>query len=155
MTDNLELFSDFLKPIKKRVIKVEKKRLYSNKSDLTRVQNRKEKIRLITTLYVSGLEVNLLLVKRLCEMKLEGSFDENNLYMRDKKERLMLKVFAFSGVYIVDKITKKLNEIAFIAIMIDDVIDAFIALPFTEIESKAELTDSNDVTSSELEASDF
>ncbi|CAF9925945.1 MAG: hypothetical protein HETSPECPRED_006212 [Heterodermia speciosa] len=88
-------------------------------------------------------------------MKLEESFDENGLYMRDKKERLVLRVLVFSGVYIVDKVTKELDEIAFIAVMTGDVIDAPIALSFTEIESKTELTGSNDVTPSELEASDF
>ena len=154
MINNLELFSGPLKPIKRHVIKVEKKKLYSNKSDLARIQNRKKRTRLITTLYVPDLKVNLLSVKRLCEMKLEESFDENDLYMRDKKGRLMLKALASSSVYIVNKVTKKLNEIALIATMIDDVINAFIALPFTEIESKTELTGSNDVTPSKLEASD-
>ena len=155
ITDNLELFSGFLKPIRRRVIKVEGERLYSDKSGLARVQDRKERTRLVTALYVSGLGVNLLSVKRLCEMKLEESFDENGLYMRDKKERLVLRVLVFSGVYIVDKVTKELDEIAFIAVMTGDVIDAPIALSFTEIESKTELTGSNDVTPSELEASDF
>ena len=41
--DNLELFNDFLKSIKKRVIKIEKKKLYSNKNSLTRMQNKKKK----------------------------------------------------------------------------------------------------------------
>ena len=155
ITNNFELFNDSLKSIRRRVIKIEKERFYSNKSDLTRVQNKKKRIRLITVLYVSDLKMNFLSIKRLCEMRLEKSFDENDLYMRDKKERLMLKVFAFSGVYIVDKVTKELNEIALIAIMIGDVINAFIALSFTEIESKTELTDSNDVTLSKFETSDF
>ena len=155
MTDNLELFSGFLKSIKKRVIKIEEKRLYSNKSDLTRVQNKKKKTRLITILYVSDLKVNFLSIKRLCEMKLEKSFDENDLYMRDKKERLMLKALASSDVYIVNKVTKKLDEIALIAVMTDDVINALIALSFTKIESKIEFTSSNDVTFSKLETSDF
>ena len=88
-------------------------------------------------------------------MKLEKSFDENNLYMRDKKKRLMLKVFAFNDVYIINKITKKLNEIVFIVIIIDNVINAFIVLSFTKIESKIEFTNSNDVTFSKFETSDF
>ena len=118
------------------------------------MQNRKERTRLVTTLYVSDLKVNFLLIKRLCEMKLEESFDENDLYMRDKKERLVLRAFAFSDVYIVNKVTKELNEIAFIAVMVDDVINASIVLLFTKIESKIELTNSNDVTFSEFETSD-
>ena len=67
----------------------------------------------------------------------------------------MLKVFVFSDVYIVNKITKQLNEIVFIAVMIDNVINAFIVLLFTKIESKIEFTNSNDVTFSKLEINDF
>ena len=119
------------------------------------MQNKKKRIRLITILYVLNLKINFLLIKRLCEMKLEESFDENNLYMRDKKKRLMLKVFVFNDVYIINKITKKLNEIAFIAIIIDDVINVFIVLSFIKIESKIEFTNSNDVTFSKFETSDF
>ena len=99
--------------------------------------------------------MNFLLIKRLCEMKFEKNFDENNLYMRDKKKRLILKVFVFSDVYIVNKITKKLNEIVFIAVMIDNVINVSIVLPFTKIESKIEFTNSNDVTFSKFETSDL
>ena len=119
------------------------------------MQKKKKKIRLITILYVSNLKINFLLIKRLCEIKFEKSFDENDFYIRDKKKRLMLKVLAFSDVYIINKITKKLNEIAFIAVMIDDVINAFIVLSFTKIESKIELTNSNNVTFSKFETSDF
>ena len=88
-------------------------------------------------------------------MKFEKNFNENGFYMRDKKKRLMLRIFAFSDVYIINKITKKLNEIVFIAIMIDNVINAFIVLSFTKIESKIEFTNSNDVTFSKFETSDF
>ena len=88
-------------------------------------------------------------------MKFEKSFDENDFYMRNKKKRLMLKIFVFNDVYIINKITKKLNEIVFIAIMIDNVINAFIVLSFTKIESKIEFTNSNNVTFLKFETSDF
>ena len=45
----------------------------------------KKKNRLITILYVSNLKINFLLIKRLYEIKFEKSFDENDLYIRDKK----------------------------------------------------------------------
>ena len=67
----------------------------------------------------------------------------------------MLKVFVFNDVYIINKITKKLNEIAFIAIIIDNVINVFIVLLFTKIESKIEFTNSNDVTFLKFETNDF
>ena len=123
MTDNLQLFRNSLKSIKRRVIKIGEERLYSDKCDLTCVRDKKSRIRLITTLYVSNLEVNLLSMRRLCEMKLKESFDENVLYMRDRRERLVLRTFACNDVYIIDKITKKLNEIVLIAVMIDEIKD--------------------------------
>ena len=67
----------------------------------------------------------------------------------------MLKVFVFNDVYIINKITKKLNEIVFIAVMIDNVKNAFVALSFTKIESKIKFTDSNDVAFSKFETNDF
>ena len=154
MTNNLDLFSDFLKPIRRRVIKVREKKLYSNKYGLTRVQNRKRRTRLITVFYVSDLGVNLLSVKRLCEMKLKKSFDEDGFYMRDKQRRLVLRVFAFNGVYIVDKVTKGLDEIALIAAMAGDIREAPLAPPFTEVESDAELTSSNDAMPPGLETNE-
>ena len=67
----------------------------------------------------------------------------------------MLKVFVFNNVYIINKITKKLNEIIFIAIMIDNVINVFIVLSFTKIESKIEFINSNNVIFSKFETNDF
>ena len=67
----------------------------------------------------------------------------------------MLKVFVFNNVYIINKITKKLNEIIFIAVIIDNVINVFIVLLFTKIESKIEFTNSNNVTFSKFETNDF
>ena len=67
----------------------------------------------------------------------------------------MLKKFVFNDVYIINKVTKKLNKIAFIAIMIDNVINVFIVLSFTKIKSKIEFTNSNNVAFSKFETNDF
>ena len=96
-----------------------------------------------------------MLIKRLCEIKFEKIFNENDFYMRDKKKRLMLKIFVFNDVYIINKITKKLNEIVFIAIIIDNVINVFIVLLFTKIKSKIKFTNSNNVIFSKFETNDF
>ena len=154
MTDNLDSFSGPLKPIRRRVIKVGGGRLYSDKSGLARVEDSKGRIRLITALYVPGLGASLLSMKRLCEMGLRGSFHENALYMRDNRGRLILRASACNGVYVVDKVTKGLDEVALIAAMAGDIEDVPTAPSSTEAESDVELTDSNDVMSPELEASD-
>ena len=156
MIDDFELFKKFLKLIKKRVIKIEEKKLYSNKCDLTRVQ-KKKKNRLITIFYVLNLKIIFLSIKRLCEMKLQKNFDENDFYMRDKHERLTLKVSICNDVYIIDKIIKKLNEITLIAIMIDEVRNIFmnvenimsftkslfIELSMTNVESNFQIADND------------
>ena len=67
----------------------------------------------------------------------------------------MLKIFVFNDVYIINKITKKLNEIVFIAIIIDNVINVFIVLLFTKIKSKIKFTNSNNVIFSKFETNDF
>ena len=116
---------------------------------------KKKKIRLITILYVSNFKINFLLIKRLCEMKFEKNFNENEFYMRNKKKRLMLKIFVFNDVYIINKITKKLNEIVFIAIIIDNVKNVFVVLLFTKIKSKIEFINSNNLAFLKFEINDF
>ena len=96
-----------------------------------------------------------MLIKRLCEIKFEKNFNENDFYMRDKKKQLMLKIFVFNDVYIINKITKKLNKIVFIIIIIDNVINVFIVLLFTKIESKIKFINLNHVTFSKFEINDF
>ena len=171
MIDDLELFKKFLKLIKRRVIKIEKKKLYSNKCDLTRVQNKKKKTRLITTFYVSNLKINFFSIKRLCEMKLQKSFDENDFYMRDKHEQLTLKISICNDVYIIDKIIKKLNEIILIATMIDEMRNIFmnvenimsftkslfIELSMTNVESNSQIANNDSYENFEInvESSSF
>ena len=155
MIDNLDSFNNPLKSIKKRVIKIEKKKLYSNKSDLAQIKNNKKKIRLITILYVLDLETNLLLIKRLCKIKLKKNFDKNVFYIRDNREQLILRIFVCNNVYVIDKVTKKLNKIIFIAIIIDNIENVLIVLSFTKIESNIEFTNSNNVMFSKFETNNF
>ena len=121
MIDDFSLFSDSLKLIKRRDIKIEENKFYSNKYDMIRVINKKNRSRLITIFYVSNLKVNLLSIKRLCEMRVENHFDKNVLQLIDRSERLVVKTSICNDVYVVDKITNALNEKTFIANMIDDV----------------------------------
>ena len=88
-------------------------------------------------------------------MKFEKNFNENEFYMRNKKKRLMLKIFVFNDVYIINKITKKLNEIVFIAIIIDNVKNVFVVLLFTKIKSKIEFINSNNLAFLKFEINDF
>ena len=121
MIDDFSLFNDSLKFIRRRDIKIEKNRLYSNKYDMTRVTNKKNKSCLITTLYVSNLKVNFLSIRRLCEMKVKNHFDKNVFRLVNKSKRLVVRISICNDVYVIDKISNALNEKTLIANMIDDV----------------------------------
>ncbi len=72
---------------------------------------------LSSVLYVFNLEINLLSDKRICEKKLQESFNQQSLYMHDKFEKKMLKAHEREGVYIVEKIAKDLNEFVLFSVM--------------------------------------
>jgi len=76
ITDQLQLFSDFLIQMKHQQIKVKKRHLYSYYCEVIIIQVRsKNSIRLSSTLYISKLEINLLSEKQMCKMKLYKSFN--------------------------------------------------------------------------------
>jgi len=85
MTDQLQLFSDFLVCIKRHIIKVEEEKLYINHCDTAVMQDHHENsVKLSSVLHVSKFEMNLLFERRMCEKDLQESFDDKNLYMHDK-----------------------------------------------------------------------
>ncbi len=68
MTDQLQLFNDFLVYIKKCIIKVEERELYVNYCDTAIMQDHHENsVKLSSILHVFKLEVNLLSEKRMYE----------------------------------------------------------------------------------------
>ena len=88
-------------------------------------------------------------------MKLKKSFDENNFYIRNKQKQLTLKVKICNNVYIVNKVTKKLNKLIFIVIIINNVKNVFIVSLFTNFELNIKFIDSNNVIFSEFETNNF
>ena len=68
---------------------------------------------LSNVLYVPDLGVNLLSGAALCNMGLQGSFDKQALYMHDKKGSLVLKAVKQNGIYIVNRIARGLQSVAF------------------------------------------
>ena len=85
MIDQLRLFNESLKSIKRRTIKIEEEKLYSNQCDTMTMRVKNDKSRLTKILYVSDLEVNLLFERRFIKKKLKESFDDNDLYMHIKQ----------------------------------------------------------------------
>ena len=115
MTDQLQLFSESLKLIKRRTIKIKEKRLYSDQCKTTIMRIKNEENWLIEMLYVPDLEVNLLSERRFIKKELRESFNDDDLYMHIKQNTEMLKASARDDVYIVNQITSELNELALTA----------------------------------------
>jgi len=53
----------------------------------------------------------------MCKKKLLKYFDYKNLYMQNKSEKLMLKVFKKEEVYIVKYILNNLNEFTLLSVI--------------------------------------
>ena len=115
MIDQLRLFSKLLKSIKRRTIKIEKRKLYSNQCDTMMMKVKNDESRLTKILYVSNLEINLLFARRFIKCELKENFNNDDLYMHIKKSIETLKVSTRDDIYIVDKIALELNQFAYMS----------------------------------------
>ena len=115
MTDQLQFFRDSLIPTKKRTIKVEGGRLYSDQCEKVTMRVTNEKSILTDVLYVPNFGVNLLFEKKLCVNDLKRNFDENGLYLHDSEGRQMLRASNRKRLYIVNKIAPQLKNYVLIA----------------------------------------
>ena len=116
MIDDLRFFSEFFKSIKKRTIKIEERRLYSNQCDSLTMRVKNDESMLTKMLYVFDFDVNLLFVKHFIKKKLIENFNDDSLFMRIKQSIEVLRAFAQKDVYIVNKITSKFKKYALLAI---------------------------------------
>ena len=114
MIDQFRLFNLLLRKTKKRTIKIEKKKLYSNQCDIVTIKIKNDKTQLTKILYVSNLEINLLFAKRFTKYELRENFISENLYMHIKKNIETLKIFVRDDIYIINKMTFELNEFAYV-----------------------------------------
>jgi len=126
MIDQLRLFSESLIHIKRRIIKVEKRKLYVNHCDTAVMQNHhKNSVKLFSVLHVFKLKMNLLFERRMCEKDLQESFDDKDLYMHDKWEKQMIETLECKDVYIVKRIANDLDKFALLSAMQRDISSAF------------------------------
>ena len=112
MIDDFRLFNEFLKSIKRRTIKIEERRLYSNQCDSMTMRVKNDENMLTKMFYVFDFDVNLLFDKHFIKKKLIKDFNDDNLFMRIKQSIEVLRTFAQKNVYIVNKITSKLKKYA-------------------------------------------
>ena len=113
MTDQLQLFSEPLKSIRRRTIRVGEGRLYSDQCETVIMRVNNDECRLTDVLYVPELGVNLLSGRRFTKCGLRESFNNDELFMHTKKGIEVLRAPARSDIYIVDKVTFKLDEFAY------------------------------------------
>ena len=71
MIDQFRFFNEFFKSIKKRIIKIEKRKLYSNQCETTIMKMKNKKCRLTNVFYVFDFDVNLLFEIRFIKKKLK------------------------------------------------------------------------------------
>jgi len=71
-------------------------------------------VRLSSTLYVFELEINFLLKKQICKMKLYKNFNQHCFQMCDKHNKTIIEASKQDEVYIIKYIVKSLNEFVLI-----------------------------------------
>ena len=108
--DQLWFFNEFLKSIKRRTIKIEEKKLYSNKYDTTIIKIKNDECRLTKILYVSNLDVNLLFERRLIKKEFKNNFDNDDLYMCNLQDIKVVKASTRDGIYVINHIAFKLFD---------------------------------------------
>ena len=152
MIDQLRLFSESLNSIKRRTIKIEEERLYSNQCETIVIRVKNDESQLTKILYVFDLEINLLFDKRFIKRELRKSFDDNDLYMHTKQDVKVLRAFARDDIYVVDKITLELNEYALTIIYTSLNESISIALIASSTTSNSRELSSNSKTHNSIES---
>jgi len=79
--------------------------------------NSKNSVKLSSTLYVSEFEINFLLKKWICKIKLHKNFNQHCFQMCDKHNKTIIKVSKWDEVYIIKYIAKSFNEFVLIFVM--------------------------------------
>ena len=113
ITNQLRPFTGPLTKIRRRIVKVGGGKLYTTYIGRVLLKPRKGHEVVITNVFlVPGLGVNLLSGKRLTESGLEGRFDSYSMHIVSHEGKVMLKAPTKHGIYVVDWVSRHINEIA-------------------------------------------
>ena len=86
--------------MKRRIIKIKERELHINQMNIIMMRSRQERlIKIMRVYYVSDLDANLLLCKRLCMLKLKNRFDTNAIYLY-KDHKNILKTNYYENIYV-------------------------------------------------------
>jgi len=88
-----------LTPIKRRTIRVGGGELHArHRGTVDVICEDGSSMVLADVLYVPRLGINLLSGRRMCQMGLEGAFDAENLYFKDRKKKVITSTMSDSLV---------------------------------------------------------
>jgi hypothetical protein len=152
MSDQRSLFR-FLRPIKPRRVKVgggELKAEYMGDAELVCMDG--SSMVLADTLYVPGIGVNLLSVRRLCQAGMRFSGNKDKLYLKHNKNKIVTAKM-INGLYITTHIADGYKEMAFESIELDETPAAQIneTIPLLTREPAEDRSDDEAVKKSDLE----
>ena len=145
MTDQLQLFSEPLALIKRRTIKVEGGKLYSDQCStaVMRAKDRNLTV-LLKVLFVPDLEVNLMSARRMCSTTgLQGSFSKHCLWLNNRYGNTVLEAPVRGRVYIV-------KQLAIDKILFTNKASNHTALPAAVEEDNVESIDCDSVSDPSL-----
>ena len=77
-----------------------------------------DECRLTNVLSIFNLRINLLFERRFTKKDLQRSFDDNDLYMHITQDAEMFKTFVQNNIYIINRITFDIDEVALTASII-------------------------------------
>ena len=100
MINKIIFFNNFFTRMKRRIIKIEKRELYTKQISTIIMQSRQEKsIKIMRVYYISDLNANLLSCKRLYMLELRDRFNTNAIYFY-KNHKNMLKTNHYKNIYV-------------------------------------------------------
>ena len=104
--------------MKYQQIKVKKKHLYSYYCEVIIMWvDSENSVKLSSTLYVFEFEVNFLLKKWMCKIRLYRSFNQHCFQMCNKYSKIIIKTLKWDEIYIVKYIAKSFNKFALIFVV--------------------------------------
>jgi hypothetical protein len=123
MSDQPSLFST-MKPIKARRVKVGGGELLAKHKGSARLRCADGSSMILKdVLYVPKLRINLVSARKLCQVGLKGSFDENHMYFKQGPKTVVTATMT-NGLYVITHVSKKCKDTAFVGIETSEIATA-------------------------------
>jgi hypothetical protein len=115
MSDQPSLFST-IKLIKARCVKVRGGELLAKHKGSVKLQCTDGSLIILKdVLYIPRLRINLVLVRKLCQVELKGSFNKNYIYFK-QGPKTVVTIIMINSLYMITHISKKCKDTAFVGV---------------------------------------